>query len=47
MVTAYDLGAYTFPALFRHSVTHFKERNALGFVNGQVLTYAQTEQCSK
>ncbi|MFC2601436.1 MAG: AMP-binding protein [Treponema lecithinolyticum] len=47
MVTAYDLGAYTFPALFRHSVTHFKERNALGFVNGQVLTYAQTEQRSK
>ena len=43
MVTVYDLGSYTFPALFKHSVSCFKDRPALSFANGKPLTYAQIE----
>lgn len=47
MVTVYDLGSYTFDALFKHSVAAFKDRPALSFVNSKPLTYAQVGARSK
>lgn len=44
MVTVYDIGEYTFPALFKHSVKEFADCNALSFVNTTPLTYAQVAQ---
>ncbi len=41
MVTLHDLGEYTFPALFNHSVREFAECNALSFVHTTPLTYAE------
>lgn len=41
MVTAYDLGEYTFPALFTHSVKTFADCDALSFVDGVPLTYLE------
>ena len=46
MVTVYDLGSYTFPALFKHSIERFKDRPALSFVNSTPLTYAQIAERS-
>ncbi len=46
MVTVYDLGSYTFPALFKHSIACFKDRPALSFVNSKPLTYAQIAERS-
>lgn len=46
MVTVYDLGSYTFPALFEHSIECFKDRPALSFVNSTPLTYAQVAERS-
>ena len=46
MVTVYDLGSYTFPALFEHSIACFKDRPALSFVNSTPLTYAQVAERS-
>ncbi|MCK9170649.1 MAG: AMP-binding protein [Treponema sp.] len=39
METIQDLGAYTFPALFRNSVSKFSDCPALSLVNGEPITY--------
>ncbi len=44
MQTINDIGRYTFPALFRNSVTLFHDMKALSMVNGEAVTYAQVEQ---
>ena len=46
MVTVYDLGSYTFPALFEHSIACFKDRPALSFVNSTPLTYTEVAERS-
>ncbi|MDR1747536.1 MAG: AMP-binding protein, partial [Spirochaetaceae bacterium] len=44
MQTIEEIGRYTFPALFRNSVTLFSDMKALSMVNGEPVTYAQAEQ---
>ncbi len=44
MVTLQDIGDYTFPSLFNHSVKQFSECNALSFVNTTPLTYSEVEK---
>ncbi len=44
MVTLQDIGDYTFPCLFNHSVKHFAECNALSFVNTTPITYSEVEK---
>lgn len=39
MVTIHEVGEYTFPALFNHSVKTFKNCNALSFVDTTPFTY--------
>jgi len=39
--TIHDLGAYTFPAVFRNSVAKFGDNPALSLVNGEPVTYRQ------
>jgi long-chain acyl-CoA synthetase len=39
MQTLKDLGSYTFPALLANSVSKFGKRNALGLIDGEVITY--------
>lgn len=44
MVTLKDLGKYTFKALFDNSIKNFSECNALSFVDGEPITYAQVAE---
>ncbi len=41
METIQDLGAYTFPAMFRNSIHKFGDYPALSLVDGEPLTYRQ------
>ncbi|MFI3257451.1 MAG: AMP-binding protein [Spirochaetales bacterium] len=44
MVTVQDIGEYTFPALFKNSVTRFANRPALSFANTNPITYAEVAE---
>ncbi|HOE08361.1 MAG TPA: AMP-binding protein [Treponemataceae bacterium] len=46
MQTLKDLGSYTFPALLSNSVSKFGKRNALGLIDGEVITYNELHQRS-
>jgi len=46
MQTLKDLGSYTFPALLGNSVSKFGKRNALGLIDGEVITYNELHQRS-
>ena len=44
MVTIRDLGEYTFPALYNNAIKSFSDCNALSFVDGKPITYAQVAE---
>ena len=47
MQTIKDLGAYTFPALLKNSVSKFSDRIALSLVDGNPITYKELGEISE
>lgn len=47
MQTIKDLGAYTFPALLKNSVSKFSDRIALSLVDGNPITYKELAEISE